>query len=87
MIKVCSWNRFKIREIYTGQYQTSILYISAGDYNLGIIFWQGPFFKDALFENGAKSHSFTNLFYFIFFFGEKWKVGKMGARGCCENKY
>ena len=26
-------------------------------------FWQGPLFKDALFENGAKSHNFTNLFF------------------------
>jgi len=23
-------------------------------------FWQGPFSKDAQFENGAKSHNFTN---------------------------
>ena len=26
-------------------------------------FWQGPFSKDALFENGSKSHNFTNLFF------------------------
>ena len=26
-------------------------------------FWQGPFFKDALLENGTKSHNFTNLFF------------------------
>ena len=24
-------------------------------------FWQGPFSKDALFENGTKSHNFTTL--------------------------
>ena len=27
------WNQLKIREIYMGQYQTFILYISAGNYN------------------------------------------------------
>ena len=26
-------------------------------------FWQGPFSKDALLENGTKSHNFTNLFF------------------------
>ena len=26
-------------------------------------FWQGPIFKDALFENGAKSHNFSNSFF------------------------
>ena len=26
-------------------------------------FRQGPFSKDALFENGAKSHNFTNLVF------------------------
>ena len=26
-------------------------------------FWKGPFFKDALFENAAKSRNFTNLFF------------------------
>ena len=46
-----------------GQYQTFILYISAGNYNEEVIFGQGPFFKDALFENGTKSHNFTNLFF------------------------
>ena len=27
------WNQLKIREMYMGQYQTFILYISAGNYN------------------------------------------------------
>ena len=27
------WNRLKLREIYMGQFQTLILYISAGNYN------------------------------------------------------
>ena len=27
------WNQLKIREIYMGQYQTFILYISAGNYS------------------------------------------------------
>ena len=26
-------------------------------------FWQGPFSKDPLLENGTKSHNFTNLFF------------------------
>ena len=26
-------------------------------------FWQGPFSKDALLENGTKSHNFTNLIF------------------------
>ena len=26
-------------------------------------FWQGPFSKDALIANDAKSHNFTNLFF------------------------
>jgi len=26
-------------------------------------FWQGPFLKDAVFENGAKPHNFSNLFF------------------------
>ena len=26
-------------------------------------FWQGPFSKDTLLENGTKSHNFTNLFF------------------------
>ena len=25
--------------------------------------WQGPFSRDALFENGTKSHRFTNVFF------------------------
>ena len=32
-------------------------------------FWQGPFYKDALFENGTKSHNFTNLFSMTSHFG------------------
>ena len=30
-------------------------------------FWQGPFSKDALFENGTKSHNFTNLFFSVLY--------------------
>ena len=26
-------------------------------------FWQGPYSKDALFQNDTKSHNFTNLFF------------------------
>ena len=32
-------------------------------------FWQGPFSKDALPENGTKSHNFTNLFFVTSHFG------------------
>ena len=32
-------------------------------------FWQGPFSKDALLENGTKSHNFTNLFFVTSHFG------------------
>ena len=49
--------------IYMGQYQTFFLYISAGNYNWERHVLQGPFFKDTLFENGAKSHNFTNLYF------------------------
>ena len=57
------WNRLKIREIYImGQYQTLILYISAGNYNSLGNFWQGPLLKDTLFENGTKSHNFLQVF-------------------------
>ena len=28
-------------------------------------FWQGPFSKDALLENGTKSHNFTQLINFF----------------------
>ena len=41
-----------------GQYQTFILYISAGNYYYEVIFG-----KDPLLENGTKSHNFTNLFF------------------------
>ena len=50
-----------IREIYMGQYNTFIRYFYSWELQLRGKFWQGPFFKDALFENGAKSHNFTNL--------------------------
>ena len=63
------WNRLKIREIYMGQYQTFTLNISAGNYKLRDNFWQGPLFKDALFENGAESQNFTNLFFVTSEFG------------------
>ena len=56
--------QLKIIEIYLGQYQTFILCIWAGNYNkFRGNFWQGPFAKDALLENGTKSHNFTNLFF------------------------
>ena len=45
-----------------GQHQTFILYFSAGNYNQDVIFRKDTF-KEALFENGAKSHNFTNLFF------------------------
>ena len=32
-------------------------------------FWQGPFSKDALFENGTKSYNFANLFFVTSHFG------------------
>ena len=66
------WNRLKIREIYMGQYQTFILNISAGNYNWqgqGQGQGQGPLFKGALFENGAESQNFTNLFFVTSHFG------------------
>ena len=41
--------------------------LSSFMFRLGITirgnFWQGPFSKDALLENGTKSHNFTNLFF------------------------
>ena len=36
---------------------------------LRVNFWQAPFSKEALFENGAKSHNFTNLFFVMSHFG------------------
>ena len=40
------WNRLKIREIYKGQYQTFILYILAGNYNIKeVIFGKDPFLR------------------------------------------
>ena len=39
------WNRLKIREICMGQYQTFILYISAGNYNYKVIFGKDPFLR------------------------------------------
>ena len=35
----------KIREIYMGQYQTFVLYISAGNYNYEAIFGKDPFLR------------------------------------------
>ena len=48
--KICSGSfKFgtssKIREIYMGQYQTFILYISAGNYNKEVIFGKDPFLR------------------------------------------
>ena len=51
-----------------GQYQTFILYIYI-ILQLRDNFWEGPLFKDVLFENGAKSHNFTNLFFVTSHFG------------------
>ena len=47
------------------QYQISIFHLLYFDWELQLRgnFWQGPFFKDALFENGTKSHNFTNLYF------------------------
>ena len=46
-----------------GQSQTFIPYISAGNYNEKVIFGKDPFLRMLFFENGAKSHNFTNLFF------------------------
>ena len=44
------WNQLKIREIYMGQYQTFILYISAGNYNQEVIFGKDPFLRMLYFK-------------------------------------
>ena len=46
-----------------GQYQTFILYISAGNYNQEVIFGKDPFLRTLYLKIGAKSHNFTNLFF------------------------
>ena len=58
------WNQLKIREIYMGQYQTF-----GCEIQIKGNFWQGPFSKEVLLENGAKSHNFTNLFFMTSHFG------------------
>ena len=57
------WNQLKIREIYMGQYQTLHPLYFGWELQLRVNFWQGPFPKVTLFENGTKSHNFTNLIF------------------------
>ena len=63
-LKICSGS-FSLepaqnyRDLYGAVSNFHLLYFS-WELQLRGNFWQGPFSKDALFENGTKSHNFTN---------------------------